>query len=137
MFGRKPSNLASAPQSQPAQAPAKPAARKAPAGKAPVPEKLDAKPEPDERISRIKAAIFKDLLESVNLAELARMPNERVREEIADVVVEIIAMRNFILSAIEQQAITREVCDDVLQEEAPHPCGDEIPVDHGRASRTA
>ncbi|MGE4064148.1 MAG: CpaF family protein [Rhodospirillaceae bacterium] len=70
--------------------------------------------DPDERIQRIKAAIFKDLLESVNLAELAKVPGERVREEIADVIVEIIAMRNMILSAMEQQTITREICDDVL-----------------------
>ncbi len=107
MFGRKPSAETAVSLSEP-EPTLTPVPRQAPA------EKAEPRAEPDERMSRIKAAIFKDLLESVNLAELAKMPTDRVREEIADVIVEIIAMRNFILSALEQQAITREVCDDVL-----------------------
>src|SRR6185369_16534865 len=94
----------------------------APASKPPRPGKsasskaaaVAARAEVDERLEKIKAAIFRALLESVNLAEMAKLPNERVREEISDVIVEIIAMRNLILSAAEQQTITREVCDDVL-----------------------
>ena len=68
----------------------------------------------DERLQKIKASIFEDLIESVNLAELAKLPPERVREEIADTIVEIMAMRNLILTAAEQQAISREICDEVL-----------------------
>lgn len=78
------------------------------------PQKASGRSDPGGRLEKIKTVIFKDLFESVNLAELAKMPNEQVREEISDVIVEIIAMRNLILTASEQQAITREMCDDVL-----------------------
>jgi pilus assembly protein CpaF len=106
MFGRKITYAA-----PPAAAISKPEAQPAPT---PGPRPTPKAPDSDARLQKIKSAIFKDLLESVNLAELARMPTERVREEIADVIVEIIAMRNLILSASEQETITREVCDDVL-----------------------
>lgn len=114
MFGRKLSQIVEAEnQSVPVVAPPEKIAQVvsvAPQEKAESPT-LKAE---DERLHKIKAAVFTDLLESVNLVELAKMSTAKVREEIADVVVEIIAMRNFVLSAVEQQMITREVCDDVL-----------------------
>ena len=77
-------------------------------------EEIAVTAESDERLQKIKAAIFKDLLESVNLTEMAKMESDRVREEIEDVTVEIIAMRNLILSKAEQAIITQEICDDAL-----------------------
>ena len=104
---------ATAPATKPTTA-AKPAANARAAAASAKPAAPPARPEADERLERVKAAIFRDLLESVNLAEMAKLPTERVREEISDTIVEIIAMRNLILSATEQQTITREVCDDIL-----------------------
>jgi pilus assembly protein CpaF len=110
MFGRKISNTIDLPPQTSRPAPPEAAKASKPAPKV----EPSAVREPDERLQRVKAAIFKDLLESVNLAELAKVPSERVREEITDVIIEIIAMRNLILSAMEQQTITRDICDDVL-----------------------
>lgn len=110
MFGRKIANTIDLPPQTSRPAPRETAKTPKPAPKT----EPGAVKEPDERLQRVKAAIFKDLLESVNLAELAKVPGERVREEITDVIIEIIAMRNLILSAMEQQTITRDICDDVL-----------------------
>ncbi|MEW5728790.1 MAG: CpaF family protein [Pseudomonadota bacterium] len=118
MFGRKTATPGAPP-------PPKPVASQAPAPAAPPSAKATPAPEPkaepaamrtdaDERLQKMKSAIFTDLLESVNLIELAKMESDRVREEISDTIVEIVAMRNLILTAAEQQAITREICDEVL-----------------------
>ncbi|MGE5547808.1 MAG: CpaF family protein [Solirubrobacterales bacterium] len=121
MFGRK--NAAAPTPSAPRPVAEAPRAAAAPASATPSEHKGASQPKPDpaqlrtdgdERLTKIKQAIFADLMESVNLAELAKMEADRVREEISDTIVEIVAMRNLILTAAEQQTISREICDDVL-----------------------
>ncbi|CAA7625890.1 CpaF family protein [Magnetospirillum sp. UT-4] len=101
MFGRR---AASAPVPAPAAQPAAVQAA-APASD----QRL-----PDQRLSDIKIAIFNDLINSVDPTELGRLDGHAVREEISDIVAEIISMRNLTLSAAEQQVVIADICNDVL-----------------------
>ncbi|MGB0748440.1 MAG: CpaF family protein [Magnetospiraceae bacterium] len=67
-----------------------------------------------ERLSQIKVAVFNDLLEAVDLAEIGKLQPDQVREEIGDMVAEIISMRGTVLSAAEQQQIVNDICNDIL-----------------------
>src|SRR5579859_5453033 len=70
--------------------------------------------EPDQRMQRVRVAIFRDLIDSVDLTELGRHDPTSLREEISDIVAEIINVRNIVLSAAEQQQMIAEICNDVL-----------------------
>jgi pilus assembly protein CpaF len=68
----------------------------------------------DEKLQEIKVKVFNDLLEAVDLSQLAALGQLEVREEISDIVGEIIGMRDFVLSAQEQQHVIEDICNDVL-----------------------
>jgi pilus assembly protein CpaF len=68
----------------------------------------------DEQYIEIKQAIFSSLVEAVDLTELGKLQSAQVREEITDIVGEIIAMQNVVLSANEQQTLITDICNDVL-----------------------
>ena len=70
--------------------------------------------ETKERLQGIKVEIFNDLVEAVDLAGLGKLSDEAVREEISDIVSEIISMRDFVLSVQEQQQVVDDICNDVL-----------------------
>ena len=115
MFGKRDSSTivqekpASAPAAAPAAAPeVKPAAVAAPppAAKAPAPE--------DSRFSEIKVAVFNALLDAVDLKELAKLSPEAVREELTDIISEIVNIKRFVLSAAEQQHLVDDICNDIL-----------------------
>lgn len=69
---------------------------------------------PDQRLSDIKIAIFNDLIDSVDPTELGRLEPAQVREEVSDIVAEIISMRNLVISAAEQQVVIADICNDML-----------------------
>lgn len=109
-----------APKEKPAPAPkadAKPKA--APPKKAPAPEPggQSSKPisnEAREKLDEIKVKVFNDLMEAVDLAELSSLTPDQVREEINDMVSEIISMRGVVLSLQEQQIVIQDICNDIL-----------------------
>jgi pilus assembly protein CpaF len=68
----------------------------------------------DDRLQDVKVAIFADLLDSVDPTELSKLDAHAVREEISDIVAEIISMRNLVLSAAEQAVVIDDICNDVL-----------------------
>ncbi|MGN7126552.1 CpaF family protein [Methylorubrum thiocyanatum] len=120
MFGRR-SNAASAPA---------PAASAAGAAKVVPPvlqqEAVRARPEPSpvpapqaplpksEDYFRTKSMIFGALIEAIDLAQLARLEGEAAREEIRDIVSEIIGLKNIVLSIAEQEELLDDICNDVL-----------------------
>jgi pilus assembly protein CpaF len=71
-------------------------------------------PEIDQRLQDVKVAVFNDLIDTVDLTELGKLQPGAVREEISDIVAEIISMRNMVLSASEQQLVITDICNDVL-----------------------
>ncbi|MEM1289396.1 MAG: ATPase, T2SS/T4P/T4SS family [Pseudomonadota bacterium] len=62
----------------------------------------------------VKTDVFTALIETIDLAQLSRMDNETAREEIRDVVTEIIALKNLAMSISEQEMILEDICNDVL-----------------------
>ncbi len=68
----------------------------------------------DTKLQETKILIFNDLIDAVELSQLTNMADEEVRDEISDVVSEIIVMRQLILSATEQRQVIESICDDVL-----------------------
>ena len=67
-----------------------------------------------EKLDAIKVNVFNDLMEAVDLSELSALTPEQVREEINDMVSEIISMRGLVLSMQEQQMVIDDICNDVL-----------------------
>ncbi|MGY6569333.1 MAG: ATPase, T2SS/T4P/T4SS family [Salinarimonas sp.] len=61
-----------------------------------------------------KSMIFGALIEAIDLAQLARLDTESAREEIRDIVNEIIALKNVVLSIAEQEELLDDICNDVL-----------------------
>ncbi len=61
-----------------------------------------------------KSMIFGALIEAIDLAQLARLEGDAAREEIRDIVNEIIALKNVVLSIAEQEELLDDICNDVL-----------------------
>ena len=68
----------------------------------------------EQKYNEVKQSIFASLVEAVDLTELSKLQSTQVREEITDIVGEIIAMQNMVLSAAEQAKLITDICNDVL-----------------------
>jgi pilus assembly protein CpaF len=62
----------------------------------------------------IKAKVFALMLDVVDLAALSRLENSMAREEIRDILHEIISVKNFQLSISAQEDLLDDICNDVL-----------------------
>ncbi len=104
--------------SAPSPAPAAPA----PAPAAPEPVKSTPTVPNDAGATRqrrsdyydIKADVFSAMIDTIDLAQLTRMDNDSAREEIRDVVTEIIALKNLAMSIADQEMILEDICNDVM-----------------------
>src|SRR5579859_1818453 len=84
-----------------------------------APAKPSAPPPPAEarksdNYYQVKATIFGALIEAIDLAQLAKLDGESAREEIRDIVNEIIAIKNIVMSIAEQEELLDDICNDVL-----------------------
>jgi pilus assembly protein CpaF len=61
-----------------------------------------------------KGSIFGALIEAIDLAQLSRLEPEAAREEIRDIVSEIILLKNVVMSIAEQEELLEDICNDVL-----------------------
>ncbi|WP_375598406.1 CpaF family protein [Devosia sp. Naph2] len=61
-----------------------------------------------------KSAIFNALIDSIDLSQLATMETQSAREEIRDIVAEIIALKSIVMSISEQEDLLEDICNDVL-----------------------
>lgn len=126
MFGRRDSE-GSPPPSTPQAAPVapKPAAPKAAAPKPaatpkPAPKPAAAAPKPARSQERsadyyqIKTTIFNALIDTIDLTQLAQLDGASAREEIRDIVNEIISIKSVVMSISEQEELLQDICNDVL-----------------------
>jgi pilus assembly protein CpaF len=67
-----------------------------------------------ESYYEVKGAIFSALIEAIDLSQLARLDSESAREEIRDIVNEIIAIKSIVMSISEQEELLDDICNDVL-----------------------
>ena len=58
--------------------------------------------------------IFGALIEAIDLAQLSKLDPENAREEIRDIVNEIISIKNVVMSISEQEELLEDICNDVL-----------------------
>ncbi len=99
---------AAAPQQQPAAA--------APPKAAPPPPP----PEPERKAQRseeyydVKTTVFNALIDTIDLTQLAKLEVVSAREEIRDIVSEIIQIKNVVMSIAEQEELLEDICNDVL-----------------------
>jgi pilus assembly protein CpaF len=79
-------------------------------------------PEPPRRAQRersesyydTKSQVFSALIDTIDLSQLAKLEPESAREEIRDIVNDIIAIKNFAMSIAEQEELLEDICNDVL-----------------------
>ncbi|MGD9979592.1 MAG: CpaF family protein [Hyphomonadaceae bacterium] len=98
-----------------ASAPAPRAA--APSVNAPAPRAPDPSENPEYRSEayyRVKSTIFNALIETIDLTQLAQLDPESARDEIRDIVAEIISIKNVVMSIAEQESLLDDICNDVL-----------------------
>src|SRR6185436_1923426 len=105
----RPKPAAPAPASKAAAAPPLPTAVKPrPGPPAPPPLAVDNR---SEQYYEIKTTIFNALIDTIDLAQLAQLDAESAREEIRDIVNEIIAIKNVTMSIAEQEQLLQDICN--------------------------
>jgi pilus assembly protein CpaF len=67
-----------------------------------------------ENFYEVKSQIFGALIEAIDLAQLAKLDPMSAREEIRDIVNEIISIKNVVMSIAEQEELLEDICNDVL-----------------------
>jgi pilus assembly protein CpaF len=124
MFGKR-SESGQAPEKvvvsaeQPANQPVAEPAATAPVPVAEASAKPVAKPAPQvakktEEYYDVKTQIFGALIDTIDLSQLSKMDSEQAREEIRDIVNDIITVKNVVLSISEQEELLEDICNDVL-----------------------
>ena len=68
----------------------------------------------DEAYYKTKTSIFGALIDTIDLAQLAKLDPASARDEMRDIVNEIIAARNMNMSIAEQEHLLEDVCNDIL-----------------------
>lgn len=61
-----------------------------------------------------KSSVFTALIDTIDLGQLSRMEPQAAREEIRDIVNDIISIKNFAMSISEQEELLEDICNDVL-----------------------
>jgi pilus assembly protein CpaF len=80
----------------------------------PPPPRPAAETRRSDNYYEVKGTIFGALIEAIDLAQLAKLDAESAREEIRDIVNEIIAIKNVVMSIAEQEELLDDICNDVL-----------------------
>jgi len=61
-----------------------------------------------------KSQVFSALIDTIDLSQLSKLDNDSAREEIRDIVNDIITIKNFAMSISEQEELLEDICNDVL-----------------------
>jgi pilus assembly protein CpaF len=118
MFGKRSSAQGSAPVAAPsasvaAQAPAPKRVETRAPEPARTPEQPGDRARPEEYY-QTKGMIFGALIEAIDLTQLSKLDAESAREEIRDIINEIITLKNMVMSIAEQEDLLADICNDVL-----------------------
>ncbi len=118
MFGKR--SGAVVPQTEMPQGPTPTSASPRPSpASVPAPTR-GSEPAPAVEVSRsedyyvTKSMIFGALIEAIDLSQLSRLDPDSARDEIKDIVGEIIAIKNVMMSIAEQDDLLNDICNDVL-----------------------
>jgi pilus assembly protein CpaF len=129
MFGRRSNDplpskrpSASVPAPVPSAPAAAPAAQPRPAQPRQTAAAAPPSPEPAQETQRahseeyydVKTTVFNALIDTIDLTQLAKLDTIAAREEIRDIVSEIIQIKNVVMSISEQEELLEDICNDVL-----------------------
>jgi pilus assembly protein CpaF len=107
-----PSQAASQPAA--AQASYVPDVRVTPQAPSPPPPRAAEPGRKSENYYDIKSTIFNALIDAIDLTQLAQLDRDAARDEIRDIVNEIIAIKDVVMSIAEQEELLEDICNDVL-----------------------
>ena len=62
----------------------------------------------------IKSTIFNALIDAIDLTQLGQLDRDAARDEIRDIVNEIITLKDVVMSIAEQEDLLEDICNDVL-----------------------
>ncbi len=113
MFGKRP-GAGAAVQKQASPPPAAGAPRPEPRAEQRAPEPVNVEARRSEEYYQTKGMIFGALIEAIDLAQLSKLDADSAREEIRDIIGEIIALKNVVMSIAEQEDLLDDICNDVL-----------------------
>ena len=115
MFGKRAQNASALADAVTTPSGEEPAPKPKPAAPPPAndPPRVSASG-PSEEYYETKATIFNALFETIDVSALAGMQPDKARDEIRQIVDEIISIRNVRLSVAEQSQLITEICDDIL-----------------------
>jgi pilus assembly protein CpaF len=117
MFGKR-TTVGATQTTARAKAPEPAASASKPSSPAPEPSAPAPQPPVEQRKSEqyyiTKGMIFAALIEAIDLAQLSKLDPENAREEIRDIVHEILAIKSVVLSISEQEDLLEDICNDVL-----------------------
>lgn len=120
MFGKRTSDTA---DRRPSPPPASTSGAAIAAEPRPQPQKAAAPPPPpaqeqqrrhSEEYYDVKTTVFNALIDTIDLTQLAKLDVASAREEIRDIVSEIIQIKNVVMSIAEQEELLEDICNDVL-----------------------
>ena len=126
MFGRRSNEPTApkriAPQAAPNAAPQQAEMKAAAAPRQQAPAAVQPRPEPvpeqqrkhSEEYYDVKTTVFNALIDTIDLTQLAKLDSSAAREEIRDIVSEIIQIKNVVMSIAEQEELLEDICNDVL-----------------------
>ncbi len=77
-------------------------------------ERVAAVDDRSDEYYRTKTEVFNALIETIDLSQLAQLDQESAREEIRDIVIEIVSIKNLVMSVAEQETLLEDICNDVL-----------------------
>ena len=67
-----------------------------------------------EEYYEVKTTVFNALIDTIDLTQLSKLDPETAREEIREIVREIVAIKNVVMSIAEQEELLQDICNDVL-----------------------
>lgn len=133
MFGKrttigqeaKPAPAVAAPAASPSPALAEPVRRQEPrpasiqtpplaAVRQAPPQPVAVAPQRSDQYYHTKSMIFGAMIESIDLSQLAKLDTASARDELRDVITEILALKNVAMSISEQEDMLDDICNDVL-----------------------
>lgn len=96
-------------------APVPPSASPASAGRSSAPPPpLEAAPQKSDHYYHTKSLIFGAMIEAIDLSQLSKLDSASARDELRDVITEILALKSVAMSIAEQEELLEDICNDVL-----------------------
>jgi pilus assembly protein CpaF len=75
---------------------------------------VQAAPQRSDQYYQTKSMVFGAMIESIDLSQLAKLDLASARDELRDVITEILALKNVAMSIAEQEDMLEDICNDVL-----------------------